>query len=95
MVQGMTILPDGRFVFTSSFTNLINSSLSIYKSILKEDVKEYTLDKNNLIETRKIPPMAEGMFYKDGYLYILFENSSDKYFFADPKIDKIVKYKID
>ncbi len=95
MVQGMTILPDGRFVFTSSFTNLINSGLSIYKNVLEENKDEYRFDKNNLIENKKIPPMAEGIFYKDGYIHILFENSSDKYFFAYPKINKIVKYKID
>ena len=38
--------------------------------------------------------MAEGIFYKDNELYILFESSSDKYSLADPKIDKILKYKI-
>ena len=91
MVQGMTILPDGSFAFTESFTYLINSNLSIYKNILDNGNK---FDNSNLIKTIKIPPMAEGMFYKDGYLYILFESSSDKYSLADPKIDKILKYKI-
>ena len=91
MVQGMSILPDGSFAFTESFTYLINSNLSIYKNILDNGNK---FDNSNLIKTIKIPPMAEGMFYKDGYLYILFESSSDKYSLADPKIDKILKYKI-
>ena len=91
MVQGMSILPDGSFAFTESFTYLINSNLCIYKNILDNGNK---FDNSNLIKTIKIPPMAEGMFYKDGYLYILFESSSDKYSLADPKIDKILKYKI-
>lgn len=91
MVQGMSILPDGSFAFTESFTYLINSNLSIYENILDNGNK---FDNSNLIKTIKIPPMAEGMFYKDGYLYILFESSSDKYSLADPKIDKILKYKI-
>lgn len=86
-VQGMVIFPDGKVGFTQSFTFLVNSNLSIYKDMSK-------FNKKNHYKTIKIPPMAEGMFYKDGYLYILFESSTDKYFLADPKMDKVIKYNI-
>ena len=94
MVQGMSILPDGRFVFTRSFTNLNNSFLSIYKNVLDEKQDKYVFDSKNLDKEIKIPPMAEGMFYKDGYLYILFESSASKYFYADPKLYKVIKYEV-
>ncbi len=104
MIQGMAITDDNKFIFTSSFTNLINSKLTIYDNVLKEKnsyykinnklVPYYKFNNNNLINTLKLPPMAEGLFYKDDYLYILFENNSDTYFYAYPKIDKIIKLNI-
>ena len=51
-------------------------------------------NKKNRLKRIKIPPMAEGMFYKDGYIYILFESSTENYSMADPKIDTVIKYKI-
>ncbi len=92
-VQGMSILPNGDVAFTESFTYLVNSNLQVYKNVLKQ--KNAKFDKSNRLYTKKLPPMAEGMFYKDGYLYILFESSANKYSLADPKINKIIKYKID
>ncbi len=92
-VQGMSVLPNGDVAFTHSYTYLVNSFLSIHKNILKE--KDGKFDRSNLITSIRIPPMAEGIFYLDDYFYILFESSSDKYSLADPKIDKILKYKIE
>ncbi len=104
MVQGMVITEDNKFVFTTSFTYLINSNLSIYENPLNStpdtynlngnEIAYYKFDKNNLIKKIKLPPMAEGMFYKDSNLYILFESSSDKYSLALPKINKIIKFDI-
>ena len=104
MIQGMAITKDNKFIFTASFTNLINSILMIYDNPLKDEnnyyqinnkkVPYYSFNDNNLINTLKIPPMAEGIFYKDNNLYILFENSSDTYFYAFPKINKIIKLNI-
>lgn len=91
-VQGMSILPNGDVAFTQSFTYLVNSNLQVYKNILKS--KNAKFDKRNKLYTKKIPPMAEGMFYRDGYLYILFESSADKYSLADPKIREIIRYEI-
>lgn len=104
MVQGMTIMPNNNFVFTCSFTNLIKSDLKIYSNILEEqagtynyngkDVPYYKFSGNNNLKTIKFPPMAEGLFNIGNDLYILFESSSDKYFYAIPKMKKVIKYKI-
>lgn len=89
MVQGLTFDHNNNFIFTRSFTHMINSDLVIYKNNSKD-----IFNKSNKINNIKIPPMAEGLFYKDGYLYILFENSSNSYFYADPKIRKVIKLDI-
>ncbi|MEE3342921.1 MAG: hypothetical protein VZS44_02405 [Bacilli bacterium] len=104
MVQGMAITEDNKFVFTASYTNLINSNLMIYDNPLKDKndyyeinnnkIPYYKFSNNNFINNIKLPPMAEGLFYKDKYLYILFESSSDTYFYAYPKINKIIKLNI-
>ena len=91
-VQGMVILPDGKFAFTESFTYLVNSNLDIYENIM--NTERTVFNKKNRLKRIKIPPMAEGMFYKDGYIYILFESSTENYSMADPKIDTVIKYKI-
>ena len=104
MVQGMVITDDNKFIFTESFTYLINSNLSIYDNILKKEKDTYKLnninipyykfEKKDLIKNIKLPPMAEGLFLKDNNLYILFESSSDTYKPAIPKIKKVIKYNI-
>ena len=99
MVQGMEIV-DGKFVFSQSFTYLINSSLSVYNKPIKngyyklngKDIPYYKFDK--VYKKYKLPPMVEGIFYNDDYLYMLFESSSDGYSLALPKIDNVLKLKI-
>ena len=103
MVQGMEIDENNRFIFTSSFTYLINSKLSIYKNVLKEKNEYYELNnnkipyykfnKNNLVKTITLPPMAEGIVYKDDKLYILFESSSSSYSIAYPRLDHVLSIK--
>ena len=105
MVQGIAITSDNHFVVTRSFTNLIQSDLSIYENVLEEEANYYTLNNKkipyyhftnrNKIKSIKLPPMAEEFFYKDNKLYILFENSSDTYFYAYPKMNKVIEYEID
>lgn len=104
MVQGMAITDNNEFVFTSSFTPFIKSNLSIYNNVLEEipekynlngvDIPYYKFSKSNLIKNIKLPPMAEGIFYINNELYILFENSSNTYFYAFPKLKKIIKLNI-
>lgn len=104
MVQGMSITDDNEFLFTASFTNLINSTLYKYKDI-REDADEKieingsaidysTFTKEDIISTTKLPPMAEGMFYYKDDVYITFENTAKKYFFAFPKVRKVLKLNI-
>lgn len=102
MVQGMIITKDNKFAFTTSFTPFIKSNLSFYNNVLEEkpstynlngkDIPYYKFTKNNLDKNIKLPPMAEGMFNIDNEIYILFENSSDTYFYAFPKLRKIIKF---
>lgn len=101
MVQGMIIVDD-TFIFTRSFTNLINSDLSYYENVLngKSDtyklkgrrIPYYHFKKDNLIKNVKLPPMAEGLFSYENDLYISFENSSDHYFYAYPKNKNVIIY---
>ena len=86
MVQGMAITENNNFIFTRSYTNLINSKLTIYKDM--------TAENHVILKEISLPPMAEGIFYKDNEIYILFENNSDKYFFAYPKVKKIIKISV-
>ena len=105
MVQGMAMLDDDSIVFTKSFSNLMRSRVSIYSYELNKETSDYYeidgkkipyyhIDNKVLSKRVFLSPMAEGIFYKDGYVYILFENSSDNYEFTYPKIRKIIKYKI-
>jgi len=105
MVQGLVITNDNKFIFTESFTNLVHSNLSIYDNVLNEkseifnfygkEIPYYKFSDKNLIKNIKLPPMAEGLFYKDKKLYILFESSSDTYFYAYPKLDQVIKFDIE
>ena len=79
MVQGMAITSDNKFVFSRSYSGILKSNISVY-------------EKETLIKNTKIPPMAEGIFIKDDFLYVLYESCSDTYQTAYPKIDKILKY---
>ena len=81
LVQGMAITDDNKFVYSQSFTPFHLSTISIY-------------DREKLVKEIKVPPMSEGIFYKDNEIYICFESNATRYFYADPKIKKILKIKI-
>lgn len=103
MVQGMTIVND-KFIFSQSYSYLINSTVSVYNNPMNREASTYNLKdkevpyyefKNSDLDKKyKLPPMIEGIFYKDKELYMLFESSSSKYTFAIPKIKKILKIKL-
>ena len=105
MVQGMVITNDNMFIFTESFTNLVHSNLSIYDNVLKSknnkynlngiDIPYYKFDDKSLIKNIKLPPMAEGLFYKDKKLFILFESSSNTYFYAYPKLKNVIEFDVE
>ena len=105
MVQGMVITNDNKFIFTESFTNLVHSNLSIYDNVLKSknnkynlngiDIPYYKFDDKSLIKNIKLPPMAEGLFYEDKKLFILFESSSNTYFYAYPKLKNVIEFDVE
>ena len=105
MIQGMIITDKNEFIFTRSFTYLIRSSLTTYKNVLMKNSDTYNLNGNkipyyhftekDIISEEKIPTMAEGIFYKDNSIYILFESSSNHYTFAYPKVNKVLKKVLD
>ena len=76
----MAITEDDKFIYSQSFTPFHLSTISIY-------------EKDKLIKKIKVPPMSEGIFYKDNEIYICFESNATRYFYADPKINKILKIK--
>ena len=102
MVQSMEINNNNEFLFTASFTYLINSKLLVYKRVLNDkpstyklkgkEIPYYKFSKDKLIRKESLPPMSEGMFYKNNKLYILFENSSDAYKPALPKMKSVIIY---
>lgn len=104
MIQGMAMTEDNKFIFSDSYTNFIHSKLTIYENVLEEEpstyeinnkeIPYYKLDKDNLIKTYKVPPMAEGIFLKDKELYVLYESASDTYWMALPKLPKVLKYNL-
>lgn len=81
MVQGMEIVKD-EFIFTRSYSPWLNSELVTYK------LKDKKLKRTKKI---KLPPMAEGLFYKDNEFYILYESNSYKYWMAIPKIKNLIR----
>lgn len=104
MIQGLTFNDKGEFVFTASFTYLINSKFTIYRDITNnankntinignKNIPHYKFTNSDIVKSSKLPPMAEGIFYKDGFYYILFENSTDSYPLALPRMKNVIKYK--
>ena len=92
MVQGVTI-KDNTIIVSQSYTYLINSKIRIYKYD-SNNLNEYKLNKNNLIKTIIVPPMAEGIFYKNNKLYVLFESGAESYKGALPKIKKLLELEL-
>ena len=104
MVQGMVITEDNKFIFTHSFTNLIHCKMTLFDYVLEEKTDTYSLNgkeipyyhftEGNKLNSIDLPPMAEGFYQKGKKLYILFENSSDTYWFALPKMNKVMSMNI-
>ena len=103
-IQGMAITNDSIY-FTHSYTFLNPSKLSIYHNIYNGNTTDsysfngkkipyYHFLSNSLEKTTSLSPMAEGIFYKEHKLYLLFESSSDAYPLAFPKIKNILSYKV-
>lgn len=89
-VQGMTVTPTGKFIFSSSYGRRNDSVIRIFDNItdskrvgsVKIDTEEVDLKAASAdLLKREItaPPMSEGLEYFDGGAWILFESGASKY----------------
>lgn len=92
LVQGFTKTPDG-FALSTSYS-VKASHLYFYSDVTKgaadasisingKDVPVYSLDNEALIKDVAMPPMSEGIFVKDGRVFVLFESACQKYIFGN------------
>lgn len=87
-VQGLAVLPDGRFVFSCSFF-FNNSHLLVHdaRNMTPDgtyaaqwtSVPRFDLDDRTLSRDIVAPPMAEGITLYDNKVYITFESASKRY----------------
>lgn len=88
-VQGMHIVKD-RVWLSQSYGRNNTSSLTRFTQSLTDpphekasigasEVPVWFLDSKNRKEQVEIPPMSEGLFEKEGHMYILFESGATKY----------------
>ena len=90
-VQGMAMDENGRIALSLSY-GFVSSHLQYYfeletqevytYTIENEEVPMYILDNATLIQDIKAPQMSEGIVFKDGRLYVLYESASLKYYFG-------------
>ena len=86
-VQGMTVYNGKIYLSTSlglKFSEIFEYNYTTAKNegkirLLGYDVPLYSLDKNNLLKSYKVPPMAEGIVFVDGKLVIMSEFACNKY----------------
>lgn len=90
IVQGVAFLDDGRIALSKSYGRNNDSTIQIYKAIMKEEnhttavvngveVPVWLLDTNSIEFELLALPMSEGLIEKDGFLYVLFESAASKY----------------
>ena len=90
-VQGMAIDEKGRVALSTSY-GIASSHLKYYSSLDNQEEYSYTIDNEvvpmyildnaTCIFDIKAPQMAEGIVFKDGRLYIIYESATLKYFFG-------------
>ena len=93
MVQGFCIDSHNNFIFSRSYTGFILSFIDIHKNILdsgSESSIDYNYKNSKKISRIRIFPMSEGIFFKDGKYYILFESGAKRYLYAFPKIKNVL-----
>ncbi len=93
MVQGFCIDSHHNFIFSRSYTGFILSFIDIHKNILdsgSESSINYSYKNSKKISRIRILPMSEGIFFKDGNYYILFESGAKRYLYAFPKIKNVL-----
>lgn len=89
-IQGMCINgeKDGEILLSSSWS-IPDSKIYVHKSLAEitpermnlngSELDVFILDSSNLKETLTLPSMSEEIAYKDGRIYVIFENACSKY----------------
>lgn len=90
-VQGVALTTSGDFIFSTSW-GIVESVLPVYSSanmqaggkynVNGEDINLFFMDKTNLVEEIKAPPMMEGIVLHDGKIWLSNESASNKYIFG-------------
>lgn len=88
-IQGMCINgEEGEIILSSSWSipdskiyihNKLNEITPTMLTIDGKGIDVYILDSSNLKETLALPSMSEEITYKDGRIYVIFENACSKY----------------
>lgn len=82
--QGIAI--NGDVSYVSMSYGLKNSHLNSYNIIKTNDTLDGVsisyVGKESLVKEYKLPPMSEGIIYKDDRIYVLYESASNKYLFG-------------
>ena len=88
-LQGVAVDADGNIILSCSRA-IMNSKLEIYRcgeaegviEVDQAEVPVYVLDSKDLIHEVSMPPMSEGIVYKDGRVLVLYESACTKYIFG-------------
>ena len=96
LVQGIALTEE--HIYLSCSWGLADSEICVYQNPLGGtedamlgDVPMYFLGEKKLISSEKLPSMTEGIYAKEGRLYILFESACQKYkYFVRRRIDHVV-----
>ncbi len=92
-IQGMCVSDDNRLILSAS-SIFAGSQLYVYDlqpvlekasgnfTVDNKDIPLYYLDGTNLIEEKEILPKAEGIVYKDGRIYILYESAANRFMYG-------------
>lgn len=89
-VQGITVTPAGKFIFSSSYGRRNNSVIRIFDDITdSKRIGSVTVDgveidlkaaSSDLLKKElTAPPMSEGLEYFDGGVWLLYESGASKY----------------
>lgn len=100
-VQGMATDADGNIYFSTSYGRHNNSALYIFNNyslwnkssieVMNSSVDFYTPHDSSQLAKIKMPTLMEGIDYKNGQLYILFESGAKEYSDADVVIKDVWK----
>lgn len=88
-IQGMCINGEEGEILLSSSWSLADSKIYIHNKLSEitpskfkyndRNIDIFILDSSNLKETLTLPSMSEEITYKDGRIYVIFENACAKY----------------